>query len=181
MQVIIVCFRGKLRTFSFLFLQTGEKSGQVEKSKKNARQRQNDFKVWFIWPLSSPPIEFDFTAPLLLYPAFDRKWLRRWPIAWWSWSERLYFLPHCQSRSRTFMEAGTTRQISAGTGWRKSCTPLGCRLSPWRCFLFRVMFTFTTFNDSSLSPSCSGLVTKLCLLWRFQMIYCRWSRICCWT
>lgn len=30
----------------FLFpLQTGEKSGQVEKSKKNARQRQNDFKV----------------------------------------------------------------------------------------------------------------------------------------
>ena len=28
-----------------MFLQTGEKSGQVEKSKKNARQRQNDFKV----------------------------------------------------------------------------------------------------------------------------------------
>lgn len=28
-----------------LLLQTGEKSGQVEKSKKNARQRQNDFKV----------------------------------------------------------------------------------------------------------------------------------------
>jgi len=33
--------------FSF-FLQTGEKSGQVEKSKKNARQRQNDFKVCFV-------------------------------------------------------------------------------------------------------------------------------------
>lgn len=30
----------------FLFFpQTGERSGQVEKSKKNARQRQNDFKV----------------------------------------------------------------------------------------------------------------------------------------
>ncbi|KAG5849851.1 hypothetical protein ANANG_G00076090, partial [Anguilla anguilla] len=28
-----------------LFSETGEKSGQVEKSKKNARQRQNDFKV----------------------------------------------------------------------------------------------------------------------------------------
>lgn len=28
-----------------LFPQTGERSGQVEKSKKNARQRQNDFKV----------------------------------------------------------------------------------------------------------------------------------------
>lgn len=30
---------------NFIPLQTGEKSGQVEKSKKNARQRQNDFKV----------------------------------------------------------------------------------------------------------------------------------------
>lgn len=47
MRLIIVCFHDKLGTFSFLFLQTGEKSGQVEKSKKNARQRQNDFKVWF--------------------------------------------------------------------------------------------------------------------------------------
>lgn len=34
--------------FCFFHLQTGEKSGQVEKSKKNARQRQNDFKVCFI-------------------------------------------------------------------------------------------------------------------------------------
>lgn len=34
----------------FLSLQTGEKSGQVEKSKKNARQRQNDFKVCGIYP-----------------------------------------------------------------------------------------------------------------------------------
>lgn len=31
------------------FYQTGEKSGQVEKSKKNARQRQNDFKVGLCW------------------------------------------------------------------------------------------------------------------------------------
>ncbi|CAB1332167.1 unnamed protein product, partial [Coregonus sp. 'balchen'] len=38
---------GSLRTSrhsSDLFSETGEKSGQVEKSKKNARQRQNDFK-----------------------------------------------------------------------------------------------------------------------------------------
>lgn len=33
-------------------LKTGEKSGQVEKLKKNARQRQSDFKVSFLlrWP-----------------------------------------------------------------------------------------------------------------------------------
>lgn len=31
-----------------IFPQTGERSGQVEKSKKNARQRQNDFKVNYI-------------------------------------------------------------------------------------------------------------------------------------
>lgn len=47
MWLIFVCFHDKLGTFSFSFVQTGEKSGQVEKSKKNARQRQNDFKVGF--------------------------------------------------------------------------------------------------------------------------------------
>lgn len=40
-----IYFHAKLRAFPFLFMQTGEKSGQVEKSKKNARQRQSDFKV----------------------------------------------------------------------------------------------------------------------------------------
>lgn len=42
-----IYFHAELRAFPFLFMQTGEKSGQVEKSKKNARQRQSDFKVWF--------------------------------------------------------------------------------------------------------------------------------------
>lgn len=137
-------------------------------------------KYDWLWPVSSPPALFYFTAPLLVNPAFDRKWLRRWPIAWWSSSEGLFFLPRYQSQSRTFMEAGTTRRISAETGWPKSCTPLGWWLPPLRWCLFLFLFSFITFG-SSLSPSCSGLVTKLCLLWRFQMIYCRWSRICCWT
>lgn len=47
--------------------------------------------------------------------------------------------------------------------------------------IFMFIFSLITFNDPSLSPSCSGLVMRLCLLWRFQMIYYRWSRICCWT
>lgn len=37
-------------------LQTGERSGQVEKSKKNARQRQNDFKVRLDETRPSPPV-----------------------------------------------------------------------------------------------------------------------------
>lgn len=41
-----LCFLHDIKhCFLFFSPQTGEKSGQVEKSKKNARQRQNDFKV----------------------------------------------------------------------------------------------------------------------------------------
>lgn len=56
----------------FVFLQTGEKSGQVEKSKKNARQRQNDFKVCFIvtvytkmlfWESCSPHLFLKYMPP----------------------------------------------------------------------------------------------------------------------
>lgn len=56
------------------------------------------------------------------------------------------------------------------------------RLEPASVVMALVLLSAAiTFKDSSLSPSCSGLVMRLSLLWRFQMIYCRWSRIYCWT
>lgn len=48
--------------------QTGERSGQVEKSKKNARQRQNDFKVCFDESVSLTTV-FQINAALTCWRA----------------------------------------------------------------------------------------------------------------
>lgn len=62
----------------------------------------------------------------------------------------------------------------------------------WLCavltWLYAGLFNFMPaipLNNLSLSVaslvSRPGVVTMLCLLWRSQMICCRWSRICCWS
>lgn len=113
----------------FLFFpQTGERSGQVEKSKKNARQRQNDFKVNSISTASLTTL-FKMIAIHRSFHdlelCFHRKWLRRWPIGWWSSFEGLFSRLHCHRLSWVFTVAGRTSQILLEPGWHRLYTSSG--------------------------------------------------------
>lgn len=176
----------------FSFLQTGEKSGQVEKSKKNARQRQNDFKVqedvsdqlqyyflrctrWSLWDVS--PLFAPLTAS---FTENDRRANQQTGEAHSGGSA-----PH-HSATRG---AERLRRLGGQDGADGSLADADhphrqvlLALLAWRRVraLHQPSAVFVDLLVVFLLPP-PGLVTKLCRLWRSQTICCRWSRTCCWS